>query len=90
MFWSYLLLEVQLAEQEIDQVKVAAVEEQIDEAQHGRGTHHLACQVSEPNKRLDDSHRDEVKAWESGDHWIPLHTQRQVNMTLNIKFAYTL
>lgn len=63
---------MQLAEEQIDQVKVAAVEEQVDEAQHGRGTHHFACQFSEPNHRLDDTHRDKVKTWESGDHWVPL------------------
>lgn len=73
MSWTYLLPEVQLAEEQIDQVQVATVEEQVDEAQHGRGAHHLACQLGEPHHRLDDSHWDKVKAWESGDHRVPLH-----------------
>lgn len=70
--WKYLLPEVQLADEQIEQIKVAAVEEQVDEAQHGRGAHHRACQVSEPHHGLDDSHGDKVEAWQSGDHWIPL------------------
>lgn len=70
----YLLPEVQLADEQVDQIKVATVEQQVDEAQHGCRTNHLACQVSEPNHGLDDSHRGEVQAWERGDHWVPLHT----------------
>lgn len=71
--WTYLLPEVQFADEQVEQVKVAAVEQQVDEAQHGRGAHHLACQAGEPHDGLDDPHGDEVKAWEGGDHWVPLH-----------------
>lgn len=76
IIWKYLLPEVQFADKQIEQVKVAAVEQQVDEAQHGCGTHHCACQVSEPHHGLDDSHRDQVKAWEGGDHWVPLHNDQ--------------
>lgn len=72
----YLLPEVLFAGEQIEQVEVPAVEEQVDEAQHGGGAHHLACQVSEPHHRLDDAHRCEVKAWQGGDHWVPLHKNR--------------
>lgn len=63
---------MQFADEQIEQVEVAAVEQQVDEAQHGRGTHHCACQVCKPHHRFDDSNRDKVKAWEGGDHWVPL------------------
>ncbi len=69
----YLLPEVQFAEEQIEQVEVAAVEQQVDEAQHGRGTHHRAGQVGKPHHGLDDSHGNKVKARESGDHGVPLH-----------------
>lgn len=84
----YLLPEVQLADEQIEQVKVAAVEEQVDEAQHGRGAHHLACEVSEPHYGLDDSHGDEVKAREGGDHWVPLQGIR-TNIKLKLKLNFT-
>lgn len=64
---------MQFAGEQIEQVEVATVEEQVDEAQHGRGAHHLAREVREPHHGLDDPHGDEVKAWEGGDHWVPLH-----------------
>lgn len=73
---TYLLPEVQFADEQIEQVEVAAVEQQVDEAQHGCGTHHRACQVCKPHHGFDDSNRDKVKAWEGGDHWVPLHTDQ--------------
>lgn len=73
----YLLPEVQLADEQVDQVEVAAVEEQVDEAQHGRGAHHVARQVGEPHHRLDDAHRDQVQTRGGSDHRVPLRKPKQ-------------
>ena len=81
----YLLPGVQFADEQVEQVKDAAVEEQVDEAQHGRGTHHLACEVSEPHHRLNDSHRDQVEAWEGRDHGVPLKNNQN-----NVRVGLTL
>lgn len=63
---------VEFADKQIEQVKVATVEQQIDEAQHSCGTHHVACQTAEPNHRLDDTHGEQIKTWKGRDHWVPL------------------
>lgn len=78
MVHSHLLSEVKLTDEQIQQVKVSTVEEQVDEAQHGRGTHHLTCEVGQPHHRLDDSHRDEVQTWECGDHGVPLQQEQNI------------
>lgn len=67
---------MQFADEQVEHVKVAAVEQQVDEAQHGRGTHHLVRQAGEPHHGLDDAHGDEVQARQSGDHWVPLRKDR--------------
>lgn len=74
----YLLPVVQLADEQIEEVEVAAVEEQVDEAKHGRGAHHRPRQVGQPHHGLDDPHGDQVEARQRGDHRIPLRNQRQV------------
>lgn len=85
---------MQFADKQIEQVKVATVEQQVDEAQHGCGTHHGACQVSEPHHRLDDTHRDQVQAWKGGDHRVPLQNdQRHVKAApypLNLMMNWVL
>ena len=63
---------MQLAGEKVEQVEVAAVEEQVDEAQHGSGTHHLPRQVGQPNHGLNHPHCHQVQPWESGDHGVPL------------------
>lgn len=73
---------VEFAEKQIEQVKVATVEEQIDEAQHGCRTHHTACQTAEPNHRLDDTHGEQIKTWEGRDHRVPLC--KMINTILDI------
>lgn len=76
----YLLSVVKLADEQVEQVEVAAVEEQVDEAKHGSGAHHCPRQIREPHNRLDDPYGDQVKAWQCGDHWVPLHNHRQKKM----------
>lgn len=76
VIWQYLLPVVEFADKQIGQVKVATVEQQIDEAQHGRWTDHIACQTAEPNHRLDDAHGDQIKTWQGGDHRVPLQNDQ--------------
>lgn len=76
VIWQYLLPVVEFADKQIEQVKVAAVEQQIDEAQHGCWTHHTAWQTAEPNHRLDDTHGDQVKTWQGRDHRVPLQNDQ--------------
>lgn len=71
----YLLPVVQLADEQVEQVEVAAVEEQVDEAKHSRGAHHRPCQIGQPHYGLDNPYGDQVEAWQCGDHWVPLYNQ---------------
>lgn len=64
----YLLLLVQLADEHVQQVEVAALEEQVDEAKHVVGALHLLPRVGQPQHGLDDPHRDQVEARQRGNH----------------------
>lgn len=63
---------MQFADEQIEQVEVAAVEKKIDESQHGSGADHSSTQVGQPHNGLYDPHGDKVQAGEGGDHRIPL------------------
>lgn len=68
----YLVLGVYFADKEIEDVKVAAVEKHVDEAQHGSGAHGCSCPTHHPHDGFNHSNRQQVQTRQRGDHRVPL------------------